>query len=117
MKTINKQVCFSRNKRARYDYHLLEKFEVGIELNGPEVKSIKKGRMNLERSFVKIIDGQPFLVNAHVPPYEFADQRNYNPLRNRKLLLHKKQIVSLRTKIKQKKLTISLFRAILKAVG
>jgi SsrA-binding protein len=94
------------NRRARHDYHLLEKFEAGLQLTGPEVKSIKNGRMSLENSFVKIIDGQAFLVNAHIPPYEFAKQRDYDPHRSRKLLLHKKELISLETKIAQKKLTL-----------
>lgn len=94
------------NRRARYDYHLLEKFEVGVQLTGPEVKSVKNGRMSLESSFVKIVDGQAFLVNAHIPPYEFADQRDYDPHRSRKLLLHRKELISLGTKIAQKKLTL-----------
>lgn len=94
------------NRRAYYDYHLLEKFQAGIELTGPEVKSIKKGRIRLEQSFVKMQDSQPLLVNAHVSPYEFADQRSYEPTRSRRLLLHKKEIISLETKIRQKKLTL-----------
>lgn len=94
------------NKRARYDYHLLEKIEAGIELTGPEVKSIKKGRMKLEQAFVRINEGQIFLVNAHVSPYEFAAQTDYDPSRQRRLLLQKKQISALETKMRQKKLTL-----------
>lgn len=94
------------NRRAYYDYHLLEKFETGIELTGPEVKSVKKGRMSLKTSFVQIKDDQAYLVNAHIPPYEFARQRNYEPTRTRRLLLHKKEIISLMTKMRQKRLTL-----------
>lgn len=94
------------NRRAYHDYHLLEKFEAGIELTGPEVKSIKSGRMSLENSFVQIKDEEAFLLNAHIPPYEFAHQRNYDPTRTRRLLLHKKEIISLQVKMRQKRLTI-----------
>ncbi|MBL7150649.1 SsrA-binding protein SmpB, partial [Candidatus Microgenomates bacterium] len=94
------------NRRVYHDYHILEELEVGIELTGPEVKSVKKGRMNLEGSFVKIKDSQAFLFNAHVPPYEFADQRDYEPARTRKLLLHKKEAISLQTKMSRKRLTL-----------
>jgi len=95
------------NRRAYHDYHILEKFEVGIELNGPEVKSIKKGRMSLRNGFIKLKEGQAFLINAHIPPYEFASQRNYEPCRTRRLLLHKKEIISLATKMRQKRLTLT----------
>lgn len=94
------------NRRARHDYHLLEKFEAGIELTGPEVKSVKNGRMKLECSFVKIGDGQAFLLNAHISPYQFADQRDYDPTRPRRLLLRKKELISLQTKMKQRRLTL-----------
>jgi len=94
------------NRRAYHDYHILEEFEAGIELTGPEVKSVKKGRMNLEGAFVKIKDSQAFLFNAHVPPYEFADQRDYEPARTRKLLIHKKEAISLQTKMSRKRLTL-----------
>lgn len=94
------------NRRVRYDYYILEKIEAGIELTGPEVKSIKNGRIKLENSFVKITDNQAQLLNAHIPPYQFADQRNYDPTRPRRLLLHKKEVIVLLTKMKQKKLTL-----------
>jgi len=94
------------NRRAYHDYHLLEKFEAGIELTGPEVKSVKNGRMSLAGAFVRIKDDQAFLVNAHISPYEFADARNYEPTRTRRLLLHKKEIISLETKIRTKRLTL-----------
>ncbi len=94
------------NRRAYHDYHILGKIEAGIELTGPEVKSVKNGRMSFENSFVKITDSQAHLLNAHIPPYQFADQRDYDPTRNRKLLLHKKEIIALMTKMRQKKLTL-----------
>lgn len=94
------------NRRARRDYQLLEKYEAGMALTGPEVKSIRAGRLQLEQAFVKIRGGQVFLVNAHVAPYPFAEQNDYDPRRERKLLLSKKEILALEQKVKQKKLTL-----------
>lgn len=95
-----------RNRRARYDYQLFEKIEAGIVLTGPEVKSVKQGKMSLEEAFVKITDSEAFLYNAHVHPYPFADNRDYDPRRTRKLLLHKKELISLSSKMKQRNLTL-----------
>jgi SsrA-binding protein len=94
------------NRRAKYDYQLLEKIEAGIALTGPEVKSVKAGKMSLNESFARIHEGEVWLHNAHIHPYPFADNRDYNPTRMRKLLLHKKEIISLEQKMKQKKLTL-----------
>lgn len=94
------------NRRARHDYQLLEKIEAGISLAGPEVKSVREGKISLDEAFVRIKDGQAYLLNAHIHPYRFADIKNLDPRRTRKLLLHKKEILALEQKIKQKKLTI-----------
>lgn len=95
-----------RNRRVRYDYQLFEKIEVGIALTGPEVKSIKQGKMSLDEAFVRLKEGEAFLHNAHIHPYQFADNRNYDSKRTRKLLLHRKELISLASKIKQKNLTL-----------
>jgi len=94
------------NRRAYHQFQILDRFEAGIKLTGPEVKSVKLGRMKLERAFGKIIGSEAYLVNAHIPPYPFARQKEYDPNRSRKLLLHKKEIISLKTKIEQRNLTI-----------
>lgn len=94
------------NRRAYHDYHILDKFEAGIKLTGPEVKSVKLGRFNLAGGFVKISGSEAYLVNTDIPPYPFARQEDYSPKRSRKLLLHKKEIISLKTKTEQKRLTI-----------
>lgn len=94
------------NRRARHDYQLLEKIEAGISLAGPEVKSVREGKISLDEAFVRIKDGQAYLLNAHIHPYRFADIKDLDPRRTRKLLLHKKEILALEQKIKQKKLTI-----------
>jgi len=94
------------NRRAAYDYRLLEKFEAGIVLSGPEVKSIKAGHLHLEEAFCQIKNGEVWLFNAHIHPYKFADVQNYDPRRTRKLLLHKKEILKLAQYSSQKGLTI-----------
>lgn len=94
------------NKRARHDYFLLEEFEAGIVLAGPEVKSLKAGHASLGESFVRIIDGQAWLLNAHINPYPYADNRDYNPRRSRKLLLHRQELLKIQQKVKEKGLTI-----------
>ena len=90
------------NKRARFEYELTpEKVEVGVSLLGAEAKSLREGRGDLSRSFAKVINGEVFLVNANIPAVGIQD---YDSTRTRKLLLHKKEIVSLLTKAKQQKL-------------
>lgn len=75
-------------------------------MTGPEVKSVKQGKMSLEEAFVRIKEGEAFLYNAHIHPYAFANNRSYDSRRTRKLLLHKKELISLGSKIKQKNLTL-----------
>ena len=79
------------NKTAGRDYHILETYEAGIELKGTEVKSLRKGQANLKDSFARIAkDGEVFLCNMHISPYEFGNIANVDPKRERRLLLHKK---------------------------
>lgn len=87
------------NRRAFHDYHLLEKLEAGIHLTGPEVKSVKGGHISLEGAFVKIVGSEAYLINAQIYPYPHARLENYDPRRTRKLLLHKKEIIALKSKI------------------
>ncbi len=87
------------NRKFGRDYDSLEEFEVGIVLTGPEVKSIRAGKLKLEDSHVKIIDGAPQLINAEIYPYQFADITKQEPKRSRKLLLTKKEIIRIQTKI------------------
>src|SRR3989344_661184 len=92
------------NKRAKFEYELTgEGVEAGISLKGAEAKSIREGRGDLSQAFVKIIDSEAFLVNANVPAQGL---QNYDATRSRKLLLHRAEILSLLTKMKQKKLQI-----------
>ena len=94
------------NRRAFFDYSILEKFEAGINLTGQEVKSVKGGHMSLDGSYVKILGSEAYLVNAQIHPYLNARVENYDPNRSRKLLLHKKEIISIKSKIDQSNLTL-----------
>jgi SsrA-binding protein len=95
------------NKRAKYDYEILETFEAGIVLSGQEVKSIKTGHIDLSGSYVTLRNKEAFLINANVPAYKFAGKLpEYDPRQPRKLLLKKQELKSLLGKIKQKGLTL-----------
>ena len=80
------------NRRARHDYQILERFEAGIVLTGSEVKSLRQGRASLNEAFARIRSGEAWLENLHIPPYEQGEKRGYDPLRDRKLLLHRREI-------------------------
>lgn len=98
---------YTENRKARFDYEILEKYEAGIELLGVEVKSVRGGRMSLEGAFVIVRGGEAFLINANVPPYQPNNSpKDYDPLRNKKLLLTKKEIATLIGSEKNKSLTI-----------
>jgi len=94
------------NRSAGYNYQLLDRIETGVALTGAEVKSLFAGQASLEEAYVKIIDGEPFLLNAHVHPYKFADVKKIDPKRTRKLLLHKKELIALASKMEQKNLVL-----------
>ncbi|HAA4456470.1 TPA_asm: SsrA-binding protein [Listeria monocytogenes] len=82
----------AQNKKARHDYAIEETFEAGIVLQGTEIKSVRNARVNLKDSYARIDKGEIFLYNMHISPYEQGNRYNHDPLRTRKLLLHKKQI-------------------------
>jgi len=94
------------NKKALHNYHILEKIEAGIQLLGHEVKSVRTGRVELGQSYARILNGEVYLVNAHIPPYQNAPIKNYDPARTRKLLLHKNQIQTLMGKLSGQKSTL-----------
>lgn len=93
------------NRTARHDYEILETFEAGIDLLGPEVKSVRDGQVSLGEAFVQIRDNQAFLVNAHIHPYQNS-ALTLSPTRSRRLLLHKKELISLGSKTKTMGLTL-----------
>jgi len=94
------------NRQARHDYFILETIEAGLTLTGTEVKSLRDGRGNLKDSYAEIRGTEAFLVNCHISPYDFGNRNNHDPLRPRKLLLHKEEIRRLLGKIKEKGLTV-----------
>ena len=98
---------YAENRKARFNYEFLEKYETGIELLGTEVKSVRSGQMSLEGAFVIVRGGEAFLINANIPPFQPKNAPlDYDPIRNRKLLLTKKEITELAGSEKNKSLTI-----------
>ena len=103
----NTEKLISSNKKAFFDYTLFDKFEKEISLLGTEIKSVRKNGANLKDSYVKITDNlEAILVNCHISAYEFGNIYNHEPLRDRKLLLNKKEILKILNKIKQEKYTL-----------
>ncbi len=96
----------STNSKARRDYEILDKFEAGIELKGTEVKSLRNGSVNINDAYCIIRNGEIFIENMHIAPYSGGNIFNHDPLRRRKLLMHKREIIRLNSKIDQKGLTI-----------
>jgi SsrA-binding protein len=94
------------NRRARHDYHLLDRLEAGLVLTGTEVKSLRGGRVTIERAFADVRDGQVWLVGLHIAPYPQASIGAHDPDRDRKLLLHRREIASLIGKVKERGLTL-----------
>ena len=98
---------FAKNKRAFFDYEILETLEAGLELKGFEVKAIKTGHVSLKGAFAIIRKGQALLLNAHIPPYQPQNiSKNYDPSRTRRLLLHKKEINYLVGRTSERGLTL-----------
>ena len=95
------------NKKARFDYILEKEIEAGIELCGTEVKSIRKGSVDLKDTFVNIKDNEAYILNMYIARYEEGNQFNHDERRTRKLLLHKKEILKLKSEIKENGKTIS----------
>lgn len=96
----------SSNRRALHLYAILERFEAGIVLTGSEVKSLRQGRASIAEAYGRISSGEVWLENMHIPPYEQGEKRGYDPLRSRKLLLHRREIERLIGKQKEQRLTL-----------
>jgi SsrA-binding protein len=94
------------NKKAFFDYQIAETFEAGINLYGFEVKSVRLGKADLTGSFVRIIGNEAYLVNANILPYQSGQIENYDPQRTRKLLLHRNELISLKSKAEGQGLTL-----------
>lgn len=104
----------AQNKKANHDYTILETYEAGIALTGTEIKSVRAGKLNLKDGFARVRNGEAWLENVHISPYKEGNQFNADPMRNRKLLLHKKEIKKLEVALTQQGLTLVPLRAYLK---
>jgi SsrA-binding protein len=96
----------AENRRARHDFHLLERLEAGIALTGTEVKSLREGRATLQGAFGEVREGEVWLVGAHIAEYAHGNVANHDPDRDRKLLLHRREISSLIGKVSERGLTL-----------
>ena len=100
----NKTVAL--NRKARHDYFILEAFECGIVLTGTEIKSVRAGNLNLKDSYASIENGELWLFGVHISPYDKTSYNNHDPERDRKLLIHKHELIRLKNKIREKGLTL-----------
>jgi SsrA-binding protein len=96
----------AENRKARHDYHLLERIEAGLVLTGSEVKSMREGRATIQQAYADVRDGEAWLIGVHIAPYDQATIEQHDPDRDRKLLLHRKQIDSLFGKVRERGLTL-----------
>jgi SsrA-binding protein len=94
------------NRRARHEYHLFDRVEAGLVLTGTEVKSLREGRASLQQAYAEVRDGEAWLVGAHISVYEQANRENHDPDRDRKLLLHRKELDSLAGKVRERGFTL-----------
>lgn len=94
------------NRKAKFEYFLLEHFEAGLALKGTEIKSVRAGQMSLAEAYVRVEEDEAWLVDAHIAPYNPASRNNHDPLRARQLLLHKKEIRSIWDAVRQKGVTV-----------
>lgn len=94
------------NRRALHDYHILESLETGIALTGTEIKSLRAGHMSIAEAYVRVDNGELWLIGSHISPYAFGTHANHDPHRNRKLLAHSKEIRELKAMTEQKGMTL-----------
>ena len=102
------------NRKARHDYTILDTYEAGIALTGTEVKSVRAGHVQLKDSYVAVRDGEAWLFNAHISPYAYGNRENHDPVRARKLLLHRREIDRLAEEASTKGMTLVVTRVYLK---
>jgi SsrA-binding protein len=100
------QKAVATNREAYHNYFILETYEAGIQLTGTEVKSARAGRVNLKDGYVLVRDGQAWLHSVHISPYSHGNRQNHNPDRDRRLLMHKRELIRLQSKIQEKGLTL-----------
>lgn len=104
----------ARNRKASHDFFLQEKYEAGLVLQGSEIKAIRAGQISLKEAYVRTDGRQAWLINAHIAPYDPASRSNHNPIRERKLLLHTKEIAELHEEVKRNGSTIVPLQVYLK---
>ena len=102
------------NRAAFHEYHILDKYEAGIALQGTEVKSVRAGAVQLKEAYVSVRDGEAWLFNAHISPYAYGNRTNHDPTRTRKLLLHRREIEKLEAETSTKGMTLVVTRVYLK---
>jgi SsrA-binding protein len=102
------------NRKAHFEFFLLEQFEAGLALQGTEIKSIRAGQVSITEAFVKVDDGEAWLVNAHIAPYDPGSYNNHDPKRPRRLLLHKRELREMWEAVRQKGMTIIPVKVYLK---
>ena len=102
------------NRKARHDYYLFDTYEAGISLFGSEIKSIRAGQISIREAFIRIDGEEAWLMDAHISPYDHANRNNHDPIRPRKLLLHKREIYKLYDEVRKKGFTIIPTRVYLK---
>jgi SsrA-binding protein len=102
------------NRKARHEYFLLDTYEAGLVLKGSEIKSIRAGQVSLAQAYVSVEGDEAWLVNSHIAPYNEASRNNHDPVRTRKLLLHRSEIRKLSDKVRQKGATVVPLRIYLK---
>ncbi len=105
----------ARNRKAHHDYFIIETFEAGVSLVGSEIKSIRAGQISIKEAYIKVDGEEAWLINSHISPYDPASRENHDPKRERKLLLHKKEIYKLWDTVKQKGNTIIPLQVYLKS--
>ena len=106
--------ALATNKKAWFDYEILEEYESGLVLTGTEVKSVRAGHVSLKEAYVKVVGGELFLINAHIAVYEQGNINNHDPLRSRKILVHKKELNYLMGKVKEQGLALVPLKVYLK---
>jgi SsrA-binding protein len=104
--STNGRKMIAENRKARHDYHILERVEAGIVLSGTEVKSLRDGGGNIRESYAQLRDGEVYLVGANIAPYRQGSDANHEPVRDRKLLLHRREIDQLGVKVAQRGMTL-----------
>jgi SsrA-binding protein len=114
MPTASEEKVLASNRAAYHNYHILDKYEAGIALTGTEVKSVLGGRVQLKEGYVGIRNGEAWLFNAHISPYAHGNRENHEPLRTRKLLLHRREIARLDEAIAKEGMTLVATRIYLK---